>query len=154
MIESLILQISQLKEQLIEEIIKDESLTKLQKLRLLAEQNLFPISSSVKDEKIFVDWIEELEIKVKKENVFVIVDTFLSRNLERYEIFFFYEVETLLENYIYSDFDGDITNCPDLMPVVKDRSLGLTIERTAKEIVDKIYDYAIKNRICGYENDW
>ena len=141
-------QMDSLKEEFIEELINDGSLSKLEKLKLFYEENLFHVASSLKDQEIFADWIEELELKIKqKSGKSVIIDSFLD-SFERHEVFLFFEVDWLLENYIYSGCEEDIYNCPDAIPVLKDRTLGLTLEKTSKEIIDRLYEYAIKNRIC------
>ena len=147
-------QIDSLKEQFIQEIINDDYLSKLEKLKLFYEENLFHVASSIKDEYIFENWIEELENKINnKTGRRTIVDTFLD-SFERHEIFLFHEVDRLLENYIYRDSEEGVYDCPDVIPVLKCRTSGLTLEKTSKEIIDRLYDYAIKNRICGYTIDW
>ena len=82
-------QIEALKQQRIEEIINDDSISKLEKLKLFSDENLFEIEDYIQDDEIFKEWIEELVSMVKSENGSegrrVLVDTFLSPSVHDIE---------------------------------------------------------------------
>lgn len=155
-------QIEALKEQRIQEIINDTNLTKLEKLKLLADENLFEIKSYIQDDEIFKDWQEELTAKVKAETKRdrALVDSFLSpseNDFDRNSTLYLYDIEYLLADLIEDhdeDYDGDVLDYPNPIPVITARSSELTIDKTPAEVLDKIYEWAIANKICGYKIDW
>lgn len=155
-------QIELLKEQRIEEIIADNNISKLEKLKLFKEESLFGIESYIQDNEIFEEWVAELVLKIKKDRRkdFVIVDTFISPSeydFERYETFYLFEIKDILENLIEDydeDYEGEVFDYPNTFPVVTARNSKFTINKTPQEVLDKIYAYAITNRVCGYKIDW
>jgi hypothetical protein len=155
-------QIEALKEQRIQEIITNNNLTKLEKLKIFNEESLFNIESFIQDDEIFEEWVNELILKVKEETKrdWVIIDTFISPSecdLDKYSTFYLFEIESLLENLIEDndeDYEGKVFDYPNTLPIVTARSSELTINKTPQEVLDKIYTYAITNKVCGYKIDW
>ena len=155
-------QIKELQEKRINEIINDESLSKLQKLNLFEEEKLFKIEDYIQDEEIFKEWVDELTLLVKEEKGqnCCICDTFLSPSeidAEKYTTLHLSEIDTYLECLIEDndeEYDGMIFDYNKPLPIVTARGSKLTIDKTPQEVLDKVYDYAITNKVCGYKIDW
>lgn len=155
-------QIEALKEQRISEIINDTSITKLRKLELFSEEGLFGIEDFIRDKNIFKEWVEELQSMVKSENGgnHALIDTFLSPasiDLDRHRTFHLYEVADILFGLMEDtdeEYEDEVLDYPNPLPVVTARRSKLTINKTPAEVIDKVYEYAITNKVCGYTIDW
>ena len=155
-------QIEELKEQRIQEIINDDSLTKLEKLKLFSEEDLFEIKDYIQDDVIFKEWVDELTVMVKEQTKRdrVTTDTFLSpasHDFDKYSTLYLYDIEYVLENLLEDhdeDYDGELFDYHNPLPVVTSRCSDLTINKTPAEVLDMVYQYAITNKVCGYEIDW
>lgn len=155
-------QIKELQEKRINEIINDESLSKLQKLNLFEEEKLFKIEDYIQDEEIFKEWVDELTLLVKEEKGtnYCMCDTFLSPSeidVDKYSTLYLSEIDTYLESLIEDndeDYDGMIFDYNKPLVVVRARGSKLTIDKTPQEVLDKVYEYTITNKVCGYKIDW
>jgi hypothetical protein len=155
-------QIKALQEQRIQEIINDDSLTKLEKLKLFAEEALFETEDYIQDDLIFKEWVDELTLMVREETKrdWAMTDTFLSpasHDFDKYSTFYLYDIEYLLDNLLEAcgeDYEGNIFDYPNPIPVVTARSSNLKINKPPAEVLDKVYEYAIKYRVCAYKIDW
>ncbi len=157
-------QIEALKQQRIEEIINDGSISKLEKLELFSNENLFKIEDFIQDDEIFKEWSEELVSMVKsekaREGYSVIVDTFLSpseHDIEKHTVLDLHDISWILEGLIEDndeEYEGEVFDYPNPLPVIRARGSKLTINKTPSEVLDKVYEYAITNKVCGYTIDW
>ena len=160
-------QIEALKEQRIQEIINDEILSKLEKLKLFSEENLFEIKTYIQDNRIFKEWGDELKEKVKEEDKsefshlrHIIIDTFISPSeydFDRHSTLYLWNIEWILADVIGDideDYEGEVFDYPNPIPVITTRGSELTINKTPQEVLDKVYEWAILNKVCGYKIDW
>ena len=89
------------------------------------------------------------------------VDSFISpseQDFDRNSTLYLYDIEYLLENLLEDhdeDYEGYVLDYPNPIPVITARGGSkLTIDKTPTEVVDKVYEWAIANKVCGYKIDW
>lgn len=148
-----------LREARINEIINDESIPKLDKLRLFGNEKLFDYASYTQEE--FIEWERDAKEQYKNGggSGSAMTDTIFAPSVneqyEKYENVSYPEaLEAFFENYEYeldddklADFDGKYT-------VVTCRSSDIKIQKTKQEIIDAVYNFCITNKIIGFKNDW
>jgi hypothetical protein len=147
-------QIKQLQEQRIQEIINNESISKLDRLNLIKQERLFNIAPYIQDE--FKEWGEEFKEQLKLENPssFCMIDSFYDPStfdFEKYETIYYDEIEDILDNLVVDDDDG-FTG--DNYIVFTNRQSKTVFRKSKQEIIDKIYDFCIANKYIGFKMDW
>ena len=148
-------QIEALKAQWIDEILNDPTTTKLQKLKLLEAHNLFDYEDSLTGafddyEQELVDLIAATGPKSKWGSDYTpITDNILNNgDNHRYERFSFHDWLYYIDEY---------ENTPGLITVATargDEYKGFVIQKTKDQIIDKIFDYCVENRVIGFTIDW
>lgn len=152
-------QIEQLKEARIQEIINDELISKIDKLKLLETEKLFGYAPYIQHE--FIEWEKEAQEQDKaiSKKDWSMTDSFLSPSESEYEKYdivsyvealeiFFQNCEEEFEDGNDGPFDGE------RYVVITCRSSNIIIQKTKQEIIDAIYDFCIMNRIIGFKNNW
>lgn len=130
------------KDKLLNAIIDDAEISKLDKLKLIHQNDLFSVSSSI--EEIFINYQKEF-IKQLGSRHPIIDDYFTMNEWQRHEIIY---MDNVIE---YMDFDDD---GDDLVTILKDRSTSKTFKISVYEFIDTVYDWCISNKKIGFEMDW
>ncbi len=148
-------QIKELQTLRIQEILEDDSIDKLAKLKLLKDEKLFDVARWLQSP--LQDWESELEVIVNKKQPYAITDSIFSPSeywAEKYQTIFFDEfLESYFESVDWEEIDGLEVEPTDYR-VVTDRSFNMEIRKTKEEIVDKVFEFAVANKLIGYINQW
>lgn len=172
-------QIELLKEQRIQEIINDESISKLDRLELLEKENLFGYAPYIQDE--FPEWekeIIELE-KIEAERILKegspdpneicarmfyqskMVDTRWDPSESLYEKHDLVSYSRLLNSLEENDeedfeeyYDENGNSKDGLITIMTTRHPRVILRKSKQEIIDKLYDFCIANKIIGFKMDW
>jgi hypothetical protein len=161
-------QIKQLQESRIQEILDDNSISKIEKLKLFDKEKLFDYADYIQTE--FPEWEEEamaLE-KALAEKQFAegksklmaegkpilyfskMTDTIFDPSTFEYEKYETVSYADAIENMIRRkkvDSEGKIV-------VVTTRGPHTELKKTPEEVIDKLFEFCVKNRLIGYKNDW
>ena len=172
-------QIEALKEQRIQEIMDDNNLSKIQKIKLFEKEQLFKYAPYIQDE--FPEWqkeaiqLEKLEaeriLKEGSDNPHEIcskqfyqskmTDTIFDPSTfyyEKYEIVSYADslnlcLERAFEDMSEEEYDALDKDNP-IITVITTRHPYIELKKPYNEIVDKVYEFCIKNKIWGFKNDW
>jgi hypothetical protein len=141
-------QIKQLKKVRIQEIIGPEStLTREEKLRDLASEELWPIAGWI--QQIFEDWERELKERVEASGKsFAITDDFIIEAVRDWDRGSDINIDCIMDVIEdHTDDDGNIE-------VVTCRGSDLVIVKTRDEVIDQVYKYFMEKQIVGFKFDW
>lgn len=156
-------QIEALKAQWVDEILNDPTTTKLQKLKLLEKHDLFDYEDSLTG--AFDEYEEELVNLIAAigpnkpgwESYTPITDNILNNaDRHRYERVSFYGWLYYIDEY-GAETNEEIENPNRLITVATARGKeyeNFVIQKTAEQIIDKIFDYCVENRCIGFTIDW
>lgn len=146
----------------IAEIVNDDSLFKVEKLKLLEKEKLFGYASSIQTE--FPEWEEEIieleRIEARrrfdngKDKYFYqskMVDSVFDPSRDTYEKCELVSYADFIENML-DEFE-DETNSDNII-VLSTRGPCVTLSKPLNEVIDKIFDFCIEKRIIGFKNDW
>lgn len=134
--------LKELKEQRIEEIL-NSSESKGNKLKALADEQLWYIDGYVIDP--FTDWQNELQEQLGEK--WLICDERFLYNTEWIQ-----RHETIYLHNCFEDYDE---NSDEEVVVFTTRGeKQVSYMRPVKEVLDRVYEYAIKNKIVGFQMDW
>jgi hypothetical protein len=134
--------IKEAKDKLLNAIINDNEISKIEKLQLISQNDLFKTDSYIRDpfEEYRDEYIEELK---KKGVTNPITDNYIDHmEYDRHRVI---DMSELLE---YLD-DED-----DLITIYTNRRTDDKFKISRYEFIDTIYDWCIKNKTIAFENDW
>ena len=144
------------KKEFLNEILGDDSLSKVEKLEAIYENDLWPVSDWI--DNVFTDWEEECCENEKQAAIadgkepgkdyickitdcyFIVNDFFEDRHAT---VYYMDAIERLIE----SDSDK----------VVVARNRGeyhSVVEKTPQEVIDRICDFCFDNKVVGCVVDW
>ena len=146
--------ISSLKEEALQEVINDNSLSKVQKLRLIDDYDLLDYHEWINHP--FAEWNDE---------VFELERIEAQKLLNEGKITYFHQssmvdddinhhCENKGERISYADYLDSIEEYEDKIPVLTTRNPHITLYKTYEEVVDYLYDYCLMNKIIGHVFDW
>jgi hypothetical protein len=150
--------IDSLKEEWIEVILNDPSTSKVQKLKLLEENTLFDYEDTLTG--VAQDWEQELYNLIENSgpppynwNKHVIITDDLINGIDgnRHERYSFLDV---IQRFKYNEFNKGENFLHTVVIARGKRYKDFVIKKTLNEIIDKIFDYAVENRVIGFEIDW
>lgn len=154
-------QIKELQTLRIEEIVNDDSLSKIEKLKMLEKEKLFGYASSL--QTVFPEWEEEIielerieahqRFNEGKDKYFYqskMVDDIFDPSYDINEKYVTVSYADFLENCL-DDFMEDDS---DSVTVMTTRGPSVKLVKSLTEVIDKIYDYCIEHKIIGFKNDW
>jgi hypothetical protein len=162
--------IEELKQVRIAEILDDTTISSLKKLELLTEEELFGYAEYVQDE--FPEWEKEaIELeRIEAQKLFdngketwffqsKMVDTIWACDgytVDRYiDITYAELLGWVSDNYCdETDNDADIEKENPMITIMTTRRPCIELKKPFNEIVDKIFDFCIANKIIGFKNDW
>lgn len=172
-------QIEALKAQRIQEIKDDNKLSKIEKLRLFEKEQLFQCAPYIQDE--FTDWEKEaIELeKIEAERILKegsddpreicarqfyqskMTDTIFDPSTfyyEKYQTVSYADalescLESALEDMSEEEYDA-VDKVNPIITAITTRHPYTELKKSYNEIVDKVYEYCIENKIWGFKNDW
>ncbi len=130
-------------------ILEDSSLSKIKKLAAIEEERLWPYADYCQDE--FKDWEQEAQQLGKYQMSDTIFDPSVMDRDRGSKVSYADALEFLLENQEENE-DEDPDN--PLITVITTRRTNYEFKKTYNEVVDKVFDYACKNKIVGFHIDW
>lgn len=133
------------KEKLLEEILNDMEISKVDKLGLISCNNLFRIDHYICN--VFSEYYDEYANILKKngDNQPCIDDYFHFHDYERHETI---DLSELAES-INEDYEGD-----ELIIIMTNRTTDDDFKISKYEFIDTVYDWCVKNKKIGFEIDW
>lgn len=150
--------LKKLKKEIVNEILNDTTLSKVEKLSKITQHDLWDYNSYITD--IFHEWEQECiaeeerlaieDGKIKgTDYISTITDATLYEDYSKYEIVYYSDlIERILLDYTEEEIDNKVL-------VAKCRgSYNARIYKTYEEVIDYIYDYSIKNKSIGFKMDW
>jgi hypothetical protein len=143
--------LQKLKNERVKEILKDKSLSKIEKLRTIEEERLWGYADWVQNE--FEDWEKEAKSLYKKlKGQGSCVSDTIFNDGERYSNMSYAD---LLE-YLGEDYEDEDEEVKDpLITVVTTRGEPyVEIKKPLSEVIDVVFKFAVKNKIIGFKNDW
>jgi len=172
-------QIEALKLQRIQEIMDDNNVSKIQKIKLFEKEQLFNCAPYIQHE--FPDWeIEAVELeKLEAERILKegcdnpneicakqfyqskMTDTIFDPSTfyyEKYETVSYSDslqncLENALEDISEEEYDAVDKDNP-IITVITTRHPHTELKKPYNEIIDKVYEFCITNKIWGFKNDW
>ena len=157
-------ELEKLKKKAEEDILSVGYLSKLEKLELLEEKDIWKHSPFINH--VFPEWEEECKQMereaaiadgkvVGKDYISTIVDDIFDPSTFRHEK---YEIVSYLDEMDYLEELLDETDGTDkegYIRVVTCRgNYNSAVYKTYDEVVEAICDYCLENKIIGYRNDW
>lgn len=164
-------QIEKLKAERIEQIIDDTSISKIEKLKLFEKEKLFDVGTFLQTE--FPDWekevveLERLEAeRILKEGSLSnpndictkqfyqskMTDTiFDPSDMDSYEK---YQTVTYAARLAEVKEENEIVDDSELIAVITTRHPRVELKKSYQEVVDKVFEFCIKNKLYGFKNDW
>lgn len=167
-----------LKAQRVEEILNDDSLSKIDKLRTIEEEKLWDYSRFIQDEFASFngcEWQNEaIELEKKEAERLLelgvgddicakmfyqskMTDSIFDPSLfiyEKYEIVSYARaLELAHENHLCEVNSEEFDENP-LMTVITTRHPYTELKKNYLDIVDVVFNFAVKNKIVGFKNDW
>lgn len=149
-----------MKEDILQDIIDDKSLSIKNKIEQICEHKLLPLAPFMQHE--FLEWEQELDEQVKAVKGYSITDSFIDPSkeiFERYQSIEYTDVLYILD--CWEDYFGDEDGEDDeekvndgLITVITARGSSLEIRKTKDEVIEKIYEHMIKEKIRGFMMDW
>lgn len=148
-----------MKEEALSDIIADTTMSKVEKLEFISQNNLMETESSWCDpfqDKYLDDYINKVietpEFKEKwgkynltnSRNYVTTDDYFVNRDYQRHEVIDLADLA----------IDVSESNPSDKITIYTNRSTKDSCQITPQEFVDTIYDWVIKNNTIAFELDW
>lgn len=157
MIQDKIEKMNSLRKEILSDILGNNELTKLGKLKLITEQRLWRVHPYVQNE--FKDWENECNEKEKESRLkdtktvrgFVYDcttnDSFLRNdNKDKYATYIYIdEINNILEEYELTD---------DFLVMTNRGDYETKLYKKVSEVIDRICDYCLENEIIGFTFDW
>lgn len=145
-------QIEALKEQRIQEILDDNTLSKIDKLKLFETEQLFICAPYIQNE--FPEWVAEAKTLAKAEikdrstieYYSIMTDSIFDPSNDKYE-----KYETVSYAEELEDLNSEES---DLIVVITTRGPAISLIKTRQEVIDVVFDFCVKNRFWGFKNDW
>lgn len=139
--------IKEAKDKLLNAILTDTEISKVEKLCLISENDLFKTNSWICD-PFHDEYFKEYESQLAKKGVTnPCIDSWVhNRDLQRHE------TVNLAEILEYMDEDDDDND--ELITIYTNRRTSDTLKISKYEFVDTIYDWCIKNKCIAFEIDW
>ena len=140
------------KKQLIKSLIQEETLTKIEKLDLIKEYNLFELDGYICDpfkEKYEQDFINELKSEMIEDKFFIVDSIIDDSDYDRHQTVYFTDI---IQDLIYSLEDA--TNLNEEVKVLSCRGVKDTLNKSVNELIDVVFEYAITNNTIGFVFDW
>ena len=131
--------IARAKEKFLNTIIEDNTISKIEKLQLISDNDLFGTKGWIQD--LFTEYEEEFKVKLGGRAM--LDDWFHFQEFERHRMV------NLAEIFEYFNEDDD-----DMITILKDRYTGKTFKISKYEFIDTVYDWCIKNKCIGFQWDW
>ena len=162
--------IDNLKEEFLQEIISDDTLTKVEKLKVISQNKLFRTSSSI--EEPFHQYYQEYLNMFNRDpcvDDFFTIHEYCRRSDDRHQGIFWdlAQVAESAERGYYSHESGsrissiapDLNNdepqeLNDKIVIFTNRTNKTTFSITTRQFIDAIYDWCIESKIIGFEFDW
>ncbi len=152
-------QIKKLEEKRIQEILDDDSLSKIEKLKLLENENLFTIASYIQHE--FRKWEEEAKEleKLKAEQEFAnnkdpnkhfyhskMTDSIFDPSLGIHEKY---------ETVSYADALENLeTDENDMVVVITTRNPHIKLLKSKQEVIDVVFDFCVQHKYHSFKINW
>ena len=153
-------ELEDIKESLAKEVLASK-LPKEEQLDIITNNSLWGIASWV--QPIFIEWEQECidlerataiaDGKIEGKDYFCsIVDDFVNNNgmYSKHETIYF----TSIINQLYDLENDEEKNLGKFEVITCRGDYKSKIFKTKEEIIDCVYDFAVKNKIIGYELDW
>lgn len=149
-----------MKSQMLKDVISDESLSKLEKLKLISDNELMGFDSAWCDpfyekyHKTYITIVSETpEFKakwgkyptMKLENAVSTDDFFVNNHYERHQLINLSDIAEMI------DVEWDDSQ---KVLIYTNRTTKDTFQITKEEFIDTIYEWVIKNKFIGFELDW
>lgn len=144
------------REEFIKSVLNDSSLSKTEKLNRLSSYEVYPIDSCIPD--LFSNWeIECAELEEKcaiangkipgKDYICKLTDIPLLYCEDKYRTIYYVDLIDELE-------DSERDEKGNILIVTCRGEYRSELYKSEEEIIDAIYDYAIKTKTIGFTYDW
>lgn len=138
--------IKEAKDKLLNAILTDTEISKVEKLLLISDNDLFKTNSWICD-PFHDEYFKEYESQLAKKGVTNPFSILLLHYLQRHETV---NLAEILES-MYEDDEDDNNG---LITIYTNRRTSDTLKISKYEFVDTIYDWCIKNKCIAFEIDW
>jgi len=148
--------LKKVKDDLLSEILEDDSLSKVEKLGAICENDLWPVSDWV--DHVFTDWEKEC---IENERQAAIADgkdpekDYICTITDCYFIIneFFYDRHATV--YYLDAIERLLESDSDKVVVARNRGeYHSVVEKTPQEVIDRICDFCFENKVIGCVVDW
>lgn len=151
--------LNNLKEEIVNEILADESLSKIEKLEKIEKNKLWGYATYIQDE--FPEWTEEFkkELGVAHPCIDSMFDPSHFKH-EKYETVSYSDELKYLEDHFedyaddYDEDEDEVMNTVATYPVLTNRTNDKKVWKTKEQIIDAVFKHCVKEKIVGYKNDW
>lgn len=135
--------IKEAKDKLLDAILTDTEISKVDKLCLISDNDLFKTDSCIRD-PFYDEYYKEYESQLSKKGVRnPCIDSWVSnRDFQRHEIV------NLADELEYMDEDDG------LITIYTNRRTDDTLKISKYEFIDAVYDWCIKHKCIAFEIDW
>ena len=134
--------IKEAKDKLLDTILSDNELSKVEKLRLIDENDLFGSDPYMCN--VFPEYYKEFSEELRRKGLMCIIDDwFHKQEYQRHENVNLADVVEFIEEYD-----------EDLITIMTNRGSDDILQISKYEFIDSIYDWCIKNKKIGFEIDW
>lgn len=138
--------IKEAKEKLLNAILNDNEISKVEKLQLISDNDLFGSQSWICDpfeDEYHSEYLEQLKSKGITNPI---VDDYIQhQGYSRYETVYMVD---LVENIAYAK------NEDDLITIYTNRNTNDKFKISRYEFIDAVYDWCVKNKIISFVVDW
>lgn len=141
--------IKEAKDKLLDAILTDTEISKVEKLLLISDNDLFKTESYIChpfDESYRQEYLDIL--KKKGENRPIIDDWFHQQEYQRHEVI---NLADIVENVNEDGYYGEEDN---LITIYTNRTTKDKFKISKYEFIDTIYDWCVKNKCIAFELDW
>lgn len=167
-------QIKELQALRIQEILEDDSINKVEKLELLENERLWGVANHIQQE--FREWEKEIlelerleaqrlfdsgkndprEICTRQFYQSKMVDTIFDPSRSDYEKYQQVSYADVMRDLLDNSYDGEDEEDVDanMIAVMTTRHPVVTLWKSRQEVIDKIFEFAVQNKIVGYKNSW
>jgi hypothetical protein len=154
--------IKNLKEELINEVLNDNTISKLEKLRVISDENLFPYASYIvspfHDTKYYREYLEIVSQNPEYQKRYNhdrtgrschAEDYFHRREYDRHQTIDF--ADTL--EWMDDDYDDDESDKKGIV-IFRNSTTKDVCSITSEQFIDCIYNWCVKNKKIGFIFDW
>lgn len=152
--------VEDVKQEVLKEILEDDSLSKVEKLEIISENQLWPVSDWI--DEVFTEWENECRENEKKaaiadgkdpdkdyisditDDYFVLNEIFYDR---RATVYYMDAIEGL--EYRIDDKGGE-----EIVVVRNRGNYKSVVKKTPQEVIDRICDFCFENKVIGCVVDW